>query len=796
MRLHDLFEEQNLLEVNMSPSALRLAASKIDARAGMEFEIIVSGAENDDEEYETEPDYDEDRQPESIQDVVDFFSYGDWVDNDTRSLERKMRAEYEDWCMERSGDDWASNTISHVYQYVVNNIDEEDIFDALDLPRDTEMTKEIARQFAENVLEEEGKIYDDAMEDFMDDWMSENHEEEWLGENYSSMSDFEGRPFFMSWPYVRENNSGNGGDSIETIADEFQSFVGKDTYAADSYHSSATLRPSLARQRYVVEPDGSLDADDQRDRGLEFVSPPMPLSELLDDLKKVVAWCKERGNYTNDSTGLHMNVSIPGYSLDALDYTKLALFLGDEYILKAFGRESNTYCKSALQKIRDRIRPEDREAVLSKMGQELSLSASKIIHSGITDKYTSINTKSDYIEFRSPGGDWLNEDFEKLESTLLRFVVALDIAIKPDAYKQEYAKKLYKLLSPADDGTNIVQLFSNYKSGKIEREQLIQQLKSVQIQRKITKDPTGGQKYWWSVSRPGHFASIEVVASSKEEAIDKAIEPDNYPDWARARSSLQAKPLRPYDTSPVRASVGEPEAVGRQSGPELNGRESNPDGRYVIVPENDRNNVVYRFQAADYDDANLVLAQWRVAHPGRVWMVQRDDNQTLGQPGTNRSGQLSQTDVENRLGWGSQEADANYEIVYRGSNPPRRRFVFIANTPAEAQRKYEQWLAQQGLPDNTEDYGFREIARPGSTLDLQRQRAERNERESTGESSIQWKILVDGEEVHRFWFWNRTNQGEANQVGQEWVLNAIRRGTLNPRPGVDVEIVPVTGRDD
>ena len=45
MRLHDLFEEQTLLEVNMSPSALRLMASKIDARAGMEFEIIVAGAD-------------------------------------------------------------------------------------------------------------------------------------------------------------------------------------------------------------------------------------------------------------------------------------------------------------------------------------------------------------------------------------------------------------------------------------------------------------------------------------------------------------------------------------------------------------------------------------------------------------------------------------------------------------------------------------------------------------------------------------------------------------------------------
>ena len=64
--------------------------------------------------------------------------------------------------------------------------------------------------------------------------------------------------------------------------------------------------------------------------------------------------------------------------------------------------------------------------------------ASKAIHSGTTDKYTSINTKDGYIEFRSPGGDWLNQNFDKIENTLLRFTVALSAAMDPEAYRQEY----------------------------------------------------------------------------------------------------------------------------------------------------------------------------------------------------------------------------------------------------------------------------------------------------------------------------------------------------------------------
>ena len=67
----------------------------------------------------------------------------------------------------------------------------------------------------------------------------------------------------------------------------------------------------------------------------------------------------------------------------------------------------------------------------------------------------------------------------------------------------------------------------------------------------------------------------------------------------------------------------------------------------------------------------------------------------------------SQTDYENRLGWGDQTGDANYEIVDRRTN--RRQMVFIANTDQDALRKFEQWLNVAGLPEDTEDFGFRAL---------------------------------------------------------------------------------------
>ena len=410
---------------------------------------------------------------------------------------------------------------------------------------------------------------------------------------------------------------------------------------------------------------------------------------------------------------------MPDYSLEKLDYIKLALLMGDQYVLDQFGRAGNTYTKAAMGKIRDKIKqqPERAEEFLDKMRNGMGQLASKAIHSGTTDKYTSINTKSGYIEFRSPGGDWLDANFDKIENTLLRFTVALSAAINPEAYRQEYLKKLYKLLEVK--GTeDPLSYFAKYAAGEMPKSDLKSFVKQAQLQRRIAKDPTGGQQYWWEVSRPGYFASIQVVASNKEEAIDKAIEPDNYPDWASARNTLQAKPIKPYDSSPVRATVGEPQPLGRSSAPTLNGRPSNPDGNWVIQPENDRSVVAYRFMAADRDDAALVARQWREANPGQVWIAQRDDNRTLGQP----SGQPRQSAAQLP---GDAEGSIQYEMFDRTTDHIYRTYYAADDRMALdiGNRYRDELTAASGIGRG--QVGLRRAPVRGSTIDLQRQRAAR-----------------------------------------------------------------------
>jgi hypothetical protein len=90
----------------------------------------------------------------------------------------------------------------------------------------------------------------------------------------------------VSWPYYEDPVS--SGASIEDVAYEFATFMGKKVNTGD-YHQ-ARREPG----KYVVEPDGSLEPDSSDDLGLEFVSPPLPIDELLTDLAKVKKWADRR----------------------------------------------------------------------------------------------------------------------------------------------------------------------------------------------------------------------------------------------------------------------------------------------------------------------------------------------------------------------------------------------------------------------------------------------------------------------------------------------------------------------
>jgi Putative amidoligase enzyme len=649
--------EQLINEVNMSPSILRKLAANIDARAGMEFEMIVPeiGDMDGSDYFESEPDYDQDESIGDFDDIRRFFHDGEH--NGRRAVERLMdeieQAYYDsDFLSEKKQEEWADASYDIIKELVDRDYSDE-LFDRAveeieksnsEFGVGTEEFRnmveqrhaEMIKEKVDEILADMGSDYDEAYDEWENnDWqniMSDTDtQSEWLEfEGHTAMSDIS-RNYDIEWPYWTEyDGSGDGEENAQRIADDFSNHMGKRVNFSTSYHG-ARREPNA----YVVEPDGSLEGDEPGDAGLEFVSPPMPINELLADLASVKEWADKNRCYTNDSTGLHINVSVPDFSMEKLDYVKLAVLLGDERVLNEFGRMGNTYAKSALQIVKQNIkqRPEDAAALLNKMKEHLSTAAAKVIHSGTTNKFTSINTKSGYIEFRSPGGDWLNANFSIIEPTLLRFVVALDAALDETKYKQEYAKKLYKLLAPSSNEPGIVELFANFSAGELDKEALIRQVRAAQLSRDIAKGKTGpGKKYWWNVEW-SNGRRMEVVAPNEKVAKEVAAEEWGVHPESEAALSFKASVLRPYEETPVKATTGEPQAVGRSGGPTVGGRASNPEGAWILAPRGENPPVpVYRFNASGVDDANTVLAQWQQEHPGDAVDVHYDPQATRGQP--------------------------------------------------------------------------------------------------------------------------------------------------------------------
>jgi hypothetical protein len=589
--------QQRLDEINMSPSSLRQLASQIaGAQAGMEFEMIVPNANSGDDSGELEPDYDmRDKPCRSIEDVVEFFNDGDVNGRqDVERLQERMIDDWRDWVDSQIYESWEEEKRDVIAAWIRENVDPEEW---LELVSDDDDEDAAFEKYVDDQVEDSSSdAYESAFDEYREELQDDYSERDWLeDQGLETMQDVE-NIYGITWPYW--NDAGGGKVTITDIADEFGQAIGRPWNASTNYHGARR-----EAGKYVIEPDGSLDADDSNDAGLEFVSPPLSISEMISDLHKVAKWAAKKGCYTNDSTGLHINVSIPDFSQERLDYTKLALLLGDNYILEQFGRLGNTFAKSSLDLVKTRAqqRPEDIPAMLDKMRQGLSTLAGKMIHSGVTQKYTSINTKGGYVEFRSPGGDWLGEyaaDPGKIINTLLRFVVALDAACDPEKYKEEYAKKLFQLLARKDDIYNdSIKFFADYSTGAIPKAALKSFVRQVQLQRSTKKAPStadsaGDEKQYQVRDASGY--TMLVTARNTNAAMQWARE--NYPEKFRNITDVVLN-----TGSRPAASTG-----------------GNFTGTWKIVDSSGQE--LYRFSGIGNQqaDANAVARRWMQQNPGIV----------------------------------------------------------------------------------------------------------------------------------------------------------------------------------
>ena len=557
----ELEQFQTLDEVRMAPKDLKRFAASPEAkgiRAGFEAELIFTGI-GEPEYDELEADMDQDERAYSIQQVLDFFSHDDWgygmSDRARNQVENELDEMYLDWrddqirrdfqydSDERITELWLEDRpmTERIHDALTSGLElsdeEADAIMAFHARREggkikgSEMSEdelEMASQYSEaksiamDVLEEDvqgsidtqDSIYDQALEEFRDNYSGDD-DSFFSDMGLRWMSDIMNH-FNLDWPYMERGGGGEGGwseFSADQLADSLSQALGVRTKVSGGYHSATRDESS-----WILEPDTSLEADDSDNMAVEIVSPPMPLDECLTKMQEFFAWAEKEGAYANSSTGFHMGVSLPTKFHEDVDFVKLILFLGDEYVLREFGRSANTYCRSAMEKLRNRL-GNDRGTAVSGALDLMKNNLIELAHRSIADnmgfgKYTSINPKGNYIEFRSAGNSNYFEDIDKLKNTLLRYARAMSIAGNPASERNEYAKKLYKLIAPAQSDPALA-LFSRFSAGELSAQELKSQWAELALEKERPKQ--GEEREWEAVDLVGR-----PLATTKDFSITNA----------------------------------------------------------------------------------------------------------------------------------------------------------------------------------------------------------------------------------------------------------------------------------
>ena len=262
--------------------------------------------------------------------------------------------------------------------------------------------------------------------------------------------------------------------------DAFYNLVAKDiseklgvkvVYTTDSnygYHVSG------GHQHWFVTEDGSLlsTEEDHDVIGLELVSPVMQANEGFAMLLRVLELMNEGilglRVITTDKTGLHVNLGVKGKEIDPV---KILVLSGDEHMTQKFGRATSENAASIQAELNRRMRAAAQgKASTVLTPKDLVLAASKVLQSIKTEpkdieraievlnslkpegKRHSINFEkllSGYVEYRGIGNKDYHKRGEDIRNAVLHMLGITHIATDPNAYRQEFLKKLYLMIQRA-----------------------------------------------------------------------------------------------------------------------------------------------------------------------------------------------------------------------------------------------------------------------------------------------------------------------------------------------------------
>lgn len=469
--VNDLYNRhinKNLNEVNMSPSALKDFAKSPVAKnmiVGFEAEIIVPDLESSNYE-DFDPDYSMDMSVPTDKNWITTMS--EWLmGGDNPNYQPNVRR-----AMNEIDQDVADYIEDALQNYLNSSNGNKVVHQLIAKARGDDDSRVIARD-----IYTQNEWWDHAVDTIRQDFYNRtNYVAEYLDyKGIKTMKDIV-QDYGLGWPYYDMKN--NGTITFKDLADDFKLFTGYTVVASGEYHG-VERRPG----QWIIEPDNSLEDETGLGAGAEVISPPMPFQDSLKAINKFWKWADRTDAWTNDSCGFHIGVSIGGQSKLAIDPIKLVLFLGDEHILKTFGRQLNQYSQSALKSLKKSVEHDTPRYIDVSMGvikQGVNKIATDFIIQGMlerTNRYLSVSVKNNYVEFRSAGGNYLDQK-KLIVSTLLRYVRAMAIAADPNAEREEYLKKIYKLFNEnkTTQSKDSIDMFAKFVAGDIDLETLKHEL--------------------------------------------------------------------------------------------------------------------------------------------------------------------------------------------------------------------------------------------------------------------------------------------------------------------------------
>ena len=567
----DLFEGV-LTELNMAPGRLQKEVNRIlksaAPRIGLEFEVIMPSDEEDNPDITKHTTFD---------DIKEFFSESS--DDGLRHLEE----DYQNWLTDKQTD-WVGEQISNVLnnpteetfkkkefmvdEYTMYGDAEEAMARITGDEDDTEITTEIADETlarADQIYKANGpadewpRPHENADpfillyyaifvedKDEADEYFSEFFNDDF----YSTEMQVNDEDYSVG-TYLRKNHINSMGDVFREfedtlmwtggplhsgefdenyayqVASDLEDIVGEEV----SVEGDASYGEINTAHTWVITNDSSIkpNEDSGEDAGLEIITPAMEYLDGIEHITNVFDYLKSKDAYVNDSTGLHINVSLDNIDHSMLNYPKLVVMLGDKTILDQYNRTFNEYAISSLDSLSNmmnanvgfpRDKPTKVKEIADMMGK-LRGSFNNAVASSFENvdfgKFSSVGIKEGYIEFRAAGGENYLDSIDDIINMINRFIIAYIVACDPEAYKNEYGKKLYRLITDVAKGqasSNSMALFAKFGAGIITKDELISRVTAIRAE-KMAGDgmPADTHDAIEEIAKKGNVSDSYVMAA-------------------------------------------------------------------------------------------------------------------------------------------------------------------------------------------------------------------------------------------------------------------------------------------